>query len=172
MKLATIILLMAALAVPALAKDKPQPHVYDHTGKLTNHTGQFRSNAEAHVTVGGTTLNAYCNIGDGVASCSDTPGYSYSTSDAGDVVPSILLTSVEGKRDPISICVDEKSSNYPFTCDPIGVLRMQIKPNASLEFQYRLGTSEGKPFYCVPFTVVDKKGKSFNGEACYGSSIK
>lgn len=115
------------LVTPAFAKTK---HVYDQTGTVAY--SSFNSNAEAHVTVNGERHDAYCNVDDHSADCSDSAG--------------VFVVKLADGRQTVVRNPDLQWSNG----DGNPVIEAS---HGTKTFQYRLTTlrSLGKktPFFCV-----------------------
>ena len=156
MKRMMIAVLMLTLVTPAFAKKEPK--VYDLVGAISFHS--FHSDSDAHVTVGGTTYDSYCNTSDTSVSCSDSGG-------------AFIVTFANGNTTvlvPNALDMEHSVCDHSLTlCDPLMTL---LKPGVtSAKFHYRtanfktvLGPS---PFFCVGFTVQDKHGKDKDQERCY-----
>lgn len=93
------------LVTMAFAKDK----VYGKMGTVSFE--ETTSNAEAHVTVNGTTYDSYCNVGDSRADCTDNPGNLYLTLADGGRYAFFILTGFPstGTGDPL---LHEKTFQY------------------------------------------------------------
>lgn len=122
-----VLILALMIVTPAFAKTK---HVYDQTGTVAY--SSYNSNAEAHTTVNGERYDAYCNVDDHSADCSDHAGV-------------FVVTLADGRKTQVSTPDLEWSTGYT---NPVLEATKGTKT-----FQYRLTTlrSLGKKtqFFCV-----------------------
>jgi len=179
-----IVLLILTASIASTAKNKTAVS-YDGTGYIVLRSALNHYDSEATLSTSSGTAFAGCNYSGTSVNCSDqmvSVGWTVSIQGGtGSYRAFEGLTTINGKHSVfMKECVEEAYSNYPFACDPIGVLTGHLHGNGdTLKFQYRMITvtkdeqyhfgesNIGKKFFCVPFDVTDKKGKVKQGEACY-----
>jgi hypothetical protein len=185
-KTVAAIAITLALAGSAFAKDKLPERVYDRTGQMVSVSGMIHSDVDIHVSAGGTSVDAYCAVGEASVNCYDSPAYAGTIpklEDGRTIVPGAPkivfidekiaeqhIDSVAAKYN--NNCTNEKFVQYPNNYDPFHALYHDAisKPNGTkTPFQYRLATGDAQgQMICMPFVLTDKKGSvKHHGEACY-----
>ena len=164
-----LVVITAALLLSAYAKDKKlAPPVYDLTASVS--FVSFHADSEAHVTVNGETHSAYCNTSGTSVDCTDLAGTFVITFQNGNttVYAGGLITDYAHSNclsisacDPLSQVLAQAPATFHYRTVDMYVWSKQERKNAPGSLD------EIAPYYCVGFTVADKKGRIVDQERCY-----
>lgn len=172
MKKIAIVILLASVA--ALAKKRELP-TYDHTGQITGFIWKY--NAEAHSTVGNTTVDAYCDVANSRVDCYDSPGLTYIVLDDGGLNPWPAKEKLYDRTpwfNGLEQCPHYKQGHMidKYGCDPLFEVYETAKVHYTggrmepIKFQYRVA---GSDTYCVART--DAEGMRQHKEVCYYKAL-
>lgn len=147
-----------AIMLCAVAFAKDEPKVYDYTGTVSY--ASIEPESTAPMIIDGYASDAYCSTkGVNNITCTDTPGSYKVMFQNGNWT---LLAPND-----LDFVYSHCDMNIT-TCDPL--LQLVTTPG-SHQFHYRVDAfktiSGAEPFYCVGFTMQDKRGKDKKQERCY-----
>jgi hypothetical protein len=195
---AVVAILALALVGSAFAKKHYEPPVYDHTGKFTITASVHSYDTESHLTVEGTTIDAYCDFTQTSVTCRDSNVFVNRQSVFDSPVPrysgSSLVTSsmpFVGNEMLVAFTLPAGLDCFDFagvggfqTCDPLYTLAKRVWRDlgtftkdkhelvATHPFQYRLvtGTGNGHSMARMNYFCVPFTGVTKKGKEQSGET--